>query len=119
MSEDNQKTKADLILERINAIQADWQTEFNKIKVELGKVQPETHNANHKDVDDLLNCANCKAKVLEKIKPDIEKQISESVLKAKREKNKAMKKPVLCEDCGEVLDREQEENCPSCKGHRY
>ena len=69
----------------------------------------------HKTIDEVAACPTCKPKLLEMLKPDVEK----IVLQTQREKHKSMKHARLCTDCGEVLDGEKEENCPNCHGHNY
>jgi hypothetical protein len=66
----------------------------------------------HKDVTEAIdNCPHCKAKAKEKLAPEI--------LREQREKQKSMKDPKLCEDCGEILDGERNETCPNCRGTHF
>lgn len=56
--------------------------------------------------------------------PDCQKAYDEEVvakatpqiLADRRAKIKSMKNPNLCEDCGEIFDGEEEDDCPTCHG---
>lgn len=128
MTTQPEKTKADLILEKIAVLETELQSlkKDSKAPVVPEKPEPEKHSEEsrgHKDIDEILSCPNCKPKVLEKVKPEISKElepaITEAVLKAEREKHKKMKSPRLCEDCGEILDAKENKDCPTCHGTRY
>ena len=56
-------------------------------------------------------CPTCRAQFKEKLRPEI--------LTEQREKHKKIKSPKLCEDCGEILDGEENKDCPNCHGHNY
>jgi DNA repair exonuclease SbcCD ATPase subunit len=61
------------------------------------------------------NCPTCHKAINEEAKkelaPDIEKETAVKL----REKVKSLKNPVICENCGDVIDRE-ESSCPTCHG---
>jgi hypothetical protein len=67
---------------------------------------PHTHSANVE-----FDCPECQKEydkaVVEKARPDI--------LQEYREKIKSLNEPVICENCGEVVEKETEE-CPTCHG---
>lgn len=124
---EEQKTKADKIIEEMEQLRQDYKSgssdlktalttltqksdEFNALIKEMKQSQTHTESSGHKNLDELADCPNCKPKLLEKFKPDI--------LKAERDKRLKMKQPKLCEDCGEIVDYDKEKNCPTCKGSR-
>ncbi len=68
----------------------------------------------HKDLDEQLACPTCKGKLLEKLRPEIEKDLRPAILKEVKEKLKSPDN-VICEGCGEIVKKD-EESCPSCHG---
>lgn len=55
------------------------------------------------------NCPDCHKKILEKAKPEL----IPDILKTYREKVKSTKDPVICKDCGEIVER-AEPKCTNC-----
>ena len=68
------------------------------------------HTHTPKEMFDCPTCGDPYLKEAEtRLRPKIEKD--------QREKIKSMKEPVICEDCGEVVEKTAEE-CPSCHGRK-
>ena len=68
----------------------------------------------HKTIDEVAECPTCKAKLIEKFKPDIEKDLRIDLLKEFKEKFKN-KTLVTCDGCGEIVNKSDIE-CPTCHG---
>lgn len=116
-----EKTKADDILVKLADLEnqykkglIDIQTALTTLaavkppeppKIDVGKL------GQHQTIEEVADCPTCKAKLIEKYRPEI--------LKEQREKLKSMKHPVLCEDCGDVVDKEKERDCPTCHGKHF
>ncbi len=109
-----EKTKADSILEQIAALEKKFETGLNELKAAKAAVEPEkdVHVAmpdsakGHKTIDEVADCPTCKAKLIEKFKPEILKEVKEKL------KSKEL---VTCDGCGEIIEK-QREDCPSCHG---
>jgi hypothetical protein len=74
----SEKTKADLILERLDQLEKKYETGLNEIRAAKNVVAPEKHEEQpkgHKDLDEQLACPTCKGKMLEKLRPEIEKEL--------------------------------------------
>ena len=83
----------------------------NEIK-RIEKTIPQTTSTKHTHSANVeFDCPDCQkaydADVVAKARPEIEKAL--------REKHKSLADPVLCKDCGEIVEREIEE-CPTCHG---
>ena len=61
------------------------------------------------------NCPECHKNILEKAKKELEPLILKDFSQTHREKVKSMTKPVICKDCGEIVEGNTPE-CPNCKG---
>jgi len=86
--------------------------------VDQTKPQPKSEESSkHKEeakedaIVHIDTCPTCRNKFKEKLRPEI--------LTEQREKHKKIKSPKLCEDCGEILDGEENKDCPNCHGHNY
>ena len=114
MSEDKNKWKEEIraiLKEELKAIQTPPSSEFGKASLALPEhVAMPRADKGHETVDEVADCPNCKPKLMAKFKPEI--------LKEQREKIKSMTTPHRCDDCGDVYDRENEEDCPTCHGHK-
>lgn len=121
MSEE--KTKADLILEQLQKLKTDYEkgkTDLETAIKALSDVKPpDQHQATqgHKTIDEVADCPNCRPKLIEKFKPDIEKELRPIIEKELKEKHKSIKEPVVCDGCGEVVEKTEKE-CPSCHGRK-
>jgi len=56
-----------------------------------------------------IDCPDCHKKINEKAKVELEPEI----LKSYREKVKSLKEPVICKDCGEIVEK-REPKCTTC-----
>ena len=112
-----EKTKADLILERLDQLEKKYETGLSEIRAAKNVVTPEKHEEpqkGHKDIDEQLACPTCKGKMLERLRPEIEKDLRPLILKEVKEKLKS-KEIVTCDGCGEIVEKTQEE-CHTCHG---
>lgn len=110
------KKLEDLLQEMSNQLKdlQKWKKEQSQSteKPTSSKQEPETapshsiHSANVK-----FDCPECEkayvASVIEKAKPEI--------LKAEHQAHLKLESPVMCKNCGEIVERETEE-CPTCHG---
>ena len=107
-----EKTKADLILKEVKELQKKFETGLNEIKAARAAIEPAEHVSmpdsakGHKTIDEVADCPTCKAKLIEKFRPEILKDVKEKL------KSKDL---VVCDDCGEIIEKERE-NCPTCNG---
>jgi RNA polymerase subunit RPABC4/transcription elongation factor Spt4 len=60
-------------------------------------------------------CPDCQKRMVAELKPRLEPEIVKDAAQKQREKVKSLKNPVICENCGDVIDRE-EPSCPTCHG---
>lgn len=60
----------------------------------------------------LFDCPECQKEYNKSIIDNLKPQI----LAEQREIHKKMHSPQLCEECGEIYEGEERENCPTCKG---
>lgn len=112
MSEEKPQKASDLLAQQLKQATAAIIAEIKSSKTLI----PEKHDEpkGHKDLDEQLACPTCKGKMLEKLRPEIEKDLRPAILKEVKEKLKS-KELVTCDGCGEIVGKE-EENCPTCKG---
>lgn len=60
----------------------------------------------HKTLEEILNCPTCKPKLKDTLK--------EEILKGEKERIKQLKNAEICQDCGEVYEGEEKDECPTC-----
>lgn len=72
----------------------------------------ETPKVHEHTLTDVFDCPDCGDKYLAEAK----KRLAPKILEEQRNKIKSMKHPALCEDCGEIVDTEENEECPTCHG---
>jgi rubrerythrin len=115
MSESPQKKSSEVLAEQIESLRKEIIAELKKSSMTL---TPEKHDEpkGHKDLDEQLACPTCKGKMLERLRPEIEKELKPLLLKEAKEKLKS-KDLVTCDGCGEIVEK-TEESCPTCKGKR-
>ncbi len=109
-----EKTKADLILEKIEALEKKYETGLSELKAAKAVVEPEKDvhvvmpesAKGHKTIEEVADCPTCKAKLIEKFRPEILKEVKEKL------KSKEL---VTCTDCGEIVEKTERE-CPTCHG---
>jgi RNA polymerase subunit RPABC4/transcription elongation factor Spt4 len=63
------------------------------------------------------NCPTCHKEINEEAAKELTPEFVKKFNLEAREKHKSMKKPVICEGCGEIVDKSDRE-CPSCHGTR-
>ena len=120
----SEKTKADLVLEKIESLEKQFQTGLNELKAAKAAVPSEIHEhaampesaKGHRTIDEVADCPNCKPKLIEKFRPQIEKELRPALLKEFSAKLKS-KDLVTCDDCGEIVEKTETE-CPSCHGRK-
>lgn len=101
------KKPSELILEKLTAMEK----ELQKLKKTTLTPEPE-HVAmpesakGHKTIEEVADCPTCKAKLIEKFRPEILKEVKEKL------KSKEL---VVCTDCGEIVEKTERE-CPTCHG---
>jgi DNA-directed RNA polymerase subunit RPC12/RpoP len=101
----SEKKLSDLIMERLE-------------KLEKNQPSPTTSTSEeakgHKDIDEQLACPTCRAKIVAKLKPEIEAGLRPTLLKEVKEKIKN-KELLTCDGCNELVEKEADE-CPTCHG---
>ncbi len=101
------KKASEILLEKLEAFRKEMIAEIKSSKtstVDIGKL------GQHQNIEEVAECPTCKAKLIEKFRPEIEKDLLKSV----KEKLKS-KDLVTCIGCGEIVSKEEKE-CPSCHG---
>lgn len=106
----SEKKASEIILEAIQGMQK----QLDELKKSSTTSTPEKHEhvampesaRGHKTIDEVADCPTCKAKLIEKFKPEI--------IQAEKARIKSLKYPVRCDACGEVYDREEKQDCPTC-----
>ena len=98
------KKKSEILQEQIDFLKSEIKR-LEKTTLTTS-TKPHSHSANVE-----FDCPDCQkaydAEVVAKARPEIEKTI--------REKHKSLEDPVICKDCGEIVEKEIEE-CPTCHG---
>jgi uncharacterized protein with PIN domain len=113
MSESPLKKSSEVLAEQIESLRKEIIAELKKSSTTS---TPEKHEEpkGHRDLDEQLACPTCKGKILEKLRPEIEKELKPLLLKEVKEKLKS-KELVTCDGCGEIVEKEISD-CPTCHG---
>jgi RNA polymerase subunit RPABC4/transcription elongation factor Spt4 len=78
------------------------------------QTQQEPKESKHySSIDEL--CPTCKTRLLDEAKKILEPDVSKKTAQTIREKVKSMKNPVVCKDCGEIVEK-SDPACPNCSG---
>lgn len=112
MSEE--KKASEIIMEHLNKSTDRIIEAINKQSSKTS-TSKETTPAHEHSSNVLFDCPECQ-KAYEK---DVIVKATPKILEEQRTKRKRMKKPALCEDCGEVIDKEETEECPTCHGRVF
>lgn len=108
MTENNPK-KLETLLTELSKNQKEmleWKKEQSQSTGKPSSSNQHTHSANV-----AFDCPDCQkeydASVIEKATPGLLAGIKEKLKSGKLQ---------ICDDCGEIVDAEEDEECPSCKG---
>jgi len=77
--------------------------------------QPRLEPKKESGIDHYDNCPNCHKTINEKARKELEPQIIKEALAKEVDRVKNLKKPVICEGCGSIVES-TEPKCPSCSG---
>jgi len=77
------------------------------------KEKPHEEPKKESAIEHYKACPTCH----ESINAEARKELEPDILKTQREKVKSMKKPVVCEGCGEIVEQSTNE-CPTCHGRK-
>jgi DnaJ-class molecular chaperone len=124
---EKEKTTADLILEKIEALEKRLDEEKAAKAAEETHVhhdspspiqtavqpQQEPKKQPESGLDHYRNCPTCHKEINAEAKKELEPEIIKDATQKIREKVKSFKEPVVCTDCGEVNEFNKEP-CTSC-----
>lgn len=93
----HQENLLKLMDQKLNGLKSTSNTEEKPPK------PPEKHAHTHHSAEVEFECTECK------------NLYDKKVIDGYKEKLKTLKEPVICEGCGEIVEKTEEE-CPTCKG---
>ena len=112
VSKMSEKKASEILLEKLEAFRKEMIAEIKSSKTSTPEhehvAMPESAKG-HKTIDEVADCPNCRPRLIEKLRPEIEKEL--------KEKHKSLKEPTICKGCGEIVEKTAEE-CPSCHGRK-
>ena len=112
MTEKEPKKASEILSQQITGVE----NLLKELKAQLSKTSTPEHEhvampesaRGHKTIDEVVDCPNCKPKLLAKFRPEILKEFKEKL---------KSKEIVTCDGCGEFVEKTESE-CPSCHGHK-
>lgn len=114
----SEKTKADKILEEMETMRNQYQKGQKDIATVLTRLQQKSDEFKdvqkppHKHSPEVqFDCPDCQK--------EYDAQVSAKAVSDFKKKIKGMKQPTLCEgeNCEEIYDAEEKEECPTCHRH--